>query len=58
MDAESRHRRITRFTDVVGTALVDGFHYLALFAIGFATAWSAFKAFLNMDASTASCCCR
>ena len=36
--------KINRF----GSALVDGFHYLALFAIGGAIVWSAVHAFLGM----------
>jgi hypothetical protein len=28
------HRRMNRVSEVVGTLLVDGFHALALFAIG------------------------
>jgi phosphate starvation-inducible membrane PsiE len=34
--------------DAVGTLLVDGFHFLALFAIGATTVWSAAAAFLSM----------
>ena len=34
--------------DPVGSVLVDGFHYLALFAIGATTVWSAGAAFLGM----------
>jgi len=34
--------------DPVGSVLVDGFHYLALFAIGATTVWSAVAAFLGM----------
>jgi phosphate starvation-inducible membrane PsiE len=34
--------------DSVGIVLVDGFHYLALFAIGATTVWSAVAAFLTM----------
>ncbi len=36
------------FTDGFGKLLVDGFHYLALFAIGGAIAWSALHTFLAM----------
>lgn len=32
----------------IGNLLVDGFHYLALFAIGAATVWSAVIAFFGM----------
>ena len=38
--------KINRF----GGALVDGFHYLALFAIGGAIVWSALHAFFGMAA--------
>ena len=34
--------------DKLGGALVDGFHYLALFAIGGAIVWSAAHAFVGM----------
>ncbi len=34
----------------IGNLLVDGFHYLALFAIGGATVWSAVVAFAEMAA--------
>jgi protein PsiE len=34
--------------DSVGILLVDGFHYLALFAIGASTVWSAMAAFFGM----------
>jgi protein PsiE len=33
--------------DAVGTLLVDGFHFLALFAIGATTVWSAATAFFS-----------
>jgi protein PsiE len=39
-----------RQIDRVGGVLVDGFHYLALFAIGGAIVWSAVYAFLGMAA--------
>src|SRR5499426_1753507 len=38
--------RLTRF----GALLVDAFHYLALFAIGATTVWSAVAAFIGMVA--------
>ena len=44
------HRRMNRLSEVVGTLLVDGFHYLALFAIGGAVVWSAVHAFIGMAA--------
>ena len=34
--------------DAVGILAVDGFHYLALFAIGATTVWSAFATFIGM----------
>jgi protein PsiE len=46
--AERFHRAMKEFADVAGTLLVDGFHYLALFAIGATTVWSAFVSFINM----------
>ena len=42
------HRRMNRLSEVVGTLLVDGFHALALFAIGGAVVWSAVHAFIGM----------
>jgi len=42
------HRGIKTIGDAVGTLLVDAFHYLALFAIGATTVWSAGSAFLGM----------
>ena len=42
------HRSIKAIADAAGTLLVDAFHYLALFAIGAATVWSATAAFLGM----------
>ena len=44
------HRRMNRLSAVFGTLLVDGFHYLALFAIGGAVVWSAVHAFVGMVA--------
>src|SRR5688572_18954883 len=44
------HHRINRLAEVLGGLLVDGFHYLALFAIGGAIVWSAVHAFLGMVA--------
>lgn len=45
--AEAR-RTLDRRVHGAGNLLVDGFHYLALFAIGAATVWSAFFAFWDM----------
>lgn len=39
---------IERIAEAVGNLLVDGFHYLALFAIGASIVWSAATAFLGM----------
>jgi len=39
---------LKRFTDPIGSLLVDLFHLLALFAIGATTVWSAVSAFANM----------
>ena len=44
----SANDRIHNFADVVGKLLADGFHYLALFAIGGAIVWSAGVAFIDM----------
>lgn len=41
-------RKLKDASDAVGNFLVDGFHYLALFAIGGAIVWSAGAAFLEM----------
>lgn len=46
--ADHLHRAIKAFADAVGPLLVDAFHYLALFAIGATTVWSAVAAFLGM----------
>lgn len=48
MEGEATHQRMNRFADRLGSLLVDGFHYLALFAIGGAIVWSAVQAFLAM----------
>ena len=44
------NRKLRDAAEVFGNLLVDGFHYLALFAIGGATAWSAVFAFMDMTA--------
>jgi protein PsiE len=44
------HRGTKAVADAVGILLVDGFHYLALFAIGATTVWSATATFLDMVA--------
>jgi phosphate starvation-inducible membrane PsiE len=48
--ADKLHGRLNRASEVVGSLLVDGFHYLALFAIGGAIVWSAVQAFIGMTA--------
>jgi len=48
--AESTHEGLARMADAIGRLLVDGFHYLALFAIGAATVWSAVHTFIGMAA--------
>jgi phosphate starvation-inducible membrane PsiE len=48
--ADKLHGRLNRASEVVGSLLVDGFHYLALFAIGGAIVWSAGQAFIGMTA--------
>jgi len=45
---ENSHKRMSAVANVVGDALVDGFHHLALFAIGGAIAWSAVISFIGM----------
>ncbi len=47
---EGVHRRIDAIAHVLGNLLVEGFHYLALFAIGGAIVWSAVVAFFGMMA--------
>ena len=45
------HQRLNRLSEVLGSVLVDAFHYLALFAIGGAIVWSAVHAFIGMAAA-------
>lgn len=40
--------RLQALADSFGTVLVNGFHFLALFAIGAATVWAALFAFVRM----------
>jgi len=42
------HFAMKEAADGIGILLVDGFHYLALFAIGATTVWSALAAFCGM----------
>src|SRR5712664_3144620 len=44
------HSAMKAAADEIGILLVDGFHYLALFAIGATTVWSALAAFCGMFA--------
>lgn len=44
--------RLRKTSNVVGNFLVDGFHYLALFAIGASIVWSGVFAFLEMTTKT------
>jgi phosphate starvation-inducible membrane PsiE len=46
--ADTLHRQLNRTSEIVGSLLVDAFHYLALFAIGGAIVWSAVVAFAGM----------
>ncbi len=48
--ASSLHRTMKDTADTVGALLVDAFHFLALFAIGATTVWSAAAAFARMIA--------
>ena len=50
MAAVRLHRQMRAAADAIGTLLVDGFHFLALFAIGGTTVWSAAATFLRMVA--------
>jgi phosphate starvation-inducible membrane PsiE len=47
-ETDSLHKRMNRLSAVFGALLVDGFHYVALFAIGSAIVWSAVHAFYGM----------
>jgi len=42
------HKRLNSQANVVGSFLVDAFHYLALFAIGGTIVWSAVHSFVDM----------
>jgi len=46
--ASNVHAEMRDFSDAFGTLLVDAFHYLALFALGATTVWSAVAAFIDM----------
>jgi len=49
--ADRFHHDMRSTADTVGALLVDAFHFLALFAIGATTVWSAAAAFVGMVAS-------
>lgn len=58
----TRFAELRDLCDAFGTVLVDTFHYLALFALGATTVWSAIAAFLGMvyrgePNSATSCSC-
>jgi len=44
---EALDQRVGKLANAIGNVLVDGFHYLALFPIGSAVAWSAVVAFVG-----------
>src|SRR5258708_16736463 len=46
--AKNLDQRMLSFVDPLGRLLTDGFHILALFAIGAATVWAAAAAFYAM----------
>src|ERR1700692_839 len=46
--AKNLDQRMLAFVDPIGRLLTDGFHILALFAIGAATVWAAAAAFYAM----------
>ena len=48
---DTANRNIKDYSESVGALLVDGFHYLALFAIGASIVWSAAFAFIGMAAN-------
>ncbi|MBI1983105.1 MAG: phosphate-starvation-inducible PsiE family protein [Acidobacteria bacterium] len=47
---DTLNQKMKTFSDAIGNVLVDGFHYLALFAIGGSIVWSAVFAFIGMVA--------
>lgn len=46
----SANEKLHQLSDNLGNLFVDGFHYVALFAIGGAIVWSAVVAFIGMTA--------
>jgi protein PsiE len=49
-ETDALHYKLNRKAGILGRILVDGFHYLALFAIGASIVWSAAYAFIGMMA--------
>lgn len=47
---DQHRKKIATSLDAIGNVLVEGFHYLALFAIGGSIVWSAAFAFIGMAA--------
>jgi protein PsiE len=47
---ETLDQKMKAILDIIGNVLVDGFHYLALFAIGGSIVWSAAFAYAGMIA--------
>ncbi|HMT13725.1 MAG TPA: phosphate-starvation-inducible PsiE family protein [Aestuariivirga sp.] len=48
MDVQKATSRLRTIADPIGHLLTETFHFLGLFAIGGATVWAAFLAFLKM----------
>lgn len=46
--ADSSRNRMHNGANSIGNLMVEGFHYLGLFAIGAATAWASVMAFMEM----------
>lgn len=46
--ADNRRKRMHDGANSIGNLMVEGFHYLGLFAIGAATAWASVMAFIGM----------
>nr|AAR19308.1 conserved hypothetical protein [symbiont bacterium of Paederus fuscipes] len=45
---ENARKRIHKNADLIGNLLVEGFHYLGLFAIGGVTVWASIVAFITI----------
>lgn len=46
--ADESRKRMHKGANAIGNLMVEGFHYLGLFAIGAATAWASVMAFMGM----------